>query len=562
MGALTGPSIVTSGLVFNADSSNINSYNSNFNKNHSRNTWFCFLSGTGVYALEAGVALYQRTDAGIVTTAVAASNSPQRGTLSITGGYTYYGDGPIFMNVEDGNHYIAPVSMAGTQFYHSSNRYNPIVFYMYAPTATTVSFYDNPASLGMYGTPTSTTSMAAGSYTTISTNNLGSYYLKSTAPVLIVAAGTSGDRTILSPLENVIFRRIAGTSYAATALGTTPTKYSTTGFAIWDNTYPVGCHNIGDGSGGDSMQGIGPTYMSKTYIFGNAVSDYYILTPYSGTNIITQYWSGTAWVTWDSHALDGTPTSPGYVARDGTNGPGVAGTVLSGAAATMAAGATLWRWVGNKPFFLAINDTADDEFAHLGYDYSFSDTIGNLAGIMYNNPSYTNGYITLDGVNDYIMYTSNPTLTNQLTLELWFKPDVTGIGTTWMAGREGAYRILYDQSNLQIIVATANNSWYSTGTVTSPVAAGWDGNWKHIVATYDGSNLRIYTNGSLLTTTSSTISGNLTSPSSNFCLGLDPTVGSIGYAKASYGSVRIYNTALSLSQIQQNYNATKSRYGL
>lgn len=565
MGAITGPSIVTSGLVFNADASNINSYNSASIRNHSRNTWYCFASGTAVYALEAGVTLFQRTDAGVITTAVASSTSPQRGTVAVTAGFTYYGDGPIFMNVEDGNHQLAPLSMAGTQFFHNATRFNPLTFYIYAPTAAVVSFYDNPASLGMFGTPTSITSIAAGASTTISTNNLVRYYFKSTAPVVITVQGTGGDRTILSPMDSVIFKRTSGTQTSVNTLGANPTQYLISTFSIWDNVYPVGHNAIGDGAGGDCMQALGLSYLSKTYMYGNTLSDYFILTPYSGTNIVTQYWSGSAWVTWDSHALDGTPTNPGIVIRDGTNGPGVTGTVFSGAAAFMASSANLWRWVGNKPFFLAINDTADDEFAHLGYDYSLTDTIGHLTGLLHNNPTYTDGYINFNGTNTSIGYTGPASgginVTGQISVECWLYNTNNNV----VPFTKGSHYVLVIYSNNTYQWADSSNySFASFGAARPAAGIGALNVWKHITVTKNASNLiSVYVNGSLAD--SVTFGGALTAVTSNLWLGgySDTTTApSTSMLNGRLGQFRIYNTALSAAQVLQNYNATKSRYGL
>ena len=87
------------------------------------------------------------------------------------------------------------------------------------------------------------------------------------------------------------------------------------------------------------------------------------------------------------------------------------------------------------------------------------------------------------------------------------------------------------------------------------------GVWTHLVGTYDGTNFRIYRDGSLINT------------SANYTAGLGSTINTSGtligrrgsssgspFFNGSIATVRIYDIALTLAQIQQNYNATKERF--
>jgi hypothetical protein len=79
------------------------------------------------------------------------------------------------------------------------------------------------------------------------------------------------------------------------------------------------------------------------------------------------YWANNQWNVGEVHSLNGTQTNPDAVDRDGTNGFGVDGTNISGAAANLASGANLWKFEGTQPFSVIINDTADDEERLLGW---------------------------------------------------------------------------------------------------------------------------------------------------------------------------------------------------
>jgi hypothetical protein len=80
--------------------------------------------------------------------------------------------------------------------------------------------------------------------------------------------------------------------------------------------------------------------------------------------------------------------------------------------------------------------------------------------------------------------------------------------------------------------------------------------WTHIVLTRNGSSFTWYKNGTLQIS-SSVASNNFSGVRTSKIGG---GVSSIGYFTGSLPLMRIYNTTLTATEIQQNYNATKSRY--
>jgi hypothetical protein len=189
-------------------------------------------------------------------------------------------------------------------------------------------------------------------------------------------------------------------------------------------------------------------------------------------------------------------------------------------------------------------------------DLSGTGNNGTLVnGVGYNGGNL--GSLSFDGVDDHISFSSNPSLTNQITVEVWVKlenPQTTSIG--WILGREGSYRMLYSSDEVFWVCATTNNGWYTAGTYISTSITSIFTQIYQFVGTYDGSNNRIYVNGTLRTTGSS-ISGNILT---NGNYNLIRSDAGVDYGKGIIYSHRLYNRALTASEIKQNYNALKSRF--
>jgi hypothetical protein len=193
-------------------------------------------------------------------------------------------------------------------------------------------------------------------------------------------------------------------------------------------------------------------------------------------------------------------------------------------------------------------------------DLSGNGNNGTLVnGVGYNSGNL--GSLSFDGTNDYISFSSNPSLTNQITVETWVKlenpqgPNSSG----WILGREGSYRMTYGSTQVDWVCATVNNGWYTTGTAISTFSISPFTQIYQFVATYDGSNNRIYVNGTLRTTGLS-ISGNIITNGNYYLIRSD--AGNIDYGQGVIYSHKLYNRALTAQEIQQNFNATRSRFSI
>jgi Concanavalin A-like lectin/glucanases superfamily len=84
------------------------------------------------------------------------------------------------------------------------------------------------------------------------------------------------------------------------------------------------------------------------------------------------------------------------------------------------------------------------------------------------------------------------------------------------------------------------------------------GNWYHIVGTYDGAAVKLFINNTMVYNTSAVG----TPTSSTGGIRLMRRWDNADYWYGRLGVVRIYNTAFSNVQIDQNYQAVRSRFGI
>ena len=192
-------------------------------------------------------------------------------------------------------------------------------------------------------------------------------------------------------------------------------------------------------------------------------------------------------------------------------------------------------------------------------------------------------YFELDGVNDYITGTSNTTLfsinTVGYTWSIWIyyvtSPALLdGIIEEKHNGSGQSY--YFDNRNTG---NTNGNGWCIRTYVQTPaVERGTTfnqtittGTWQHACATFTYTTattgtFRIYLNGSVVITTAQTL------PSSNWQnanVNTYPVIGALDlngtlqrFNNIRVGEVLNYNRPLTATEITNNYNSTKSNYGL
>lgn len=197
---------------------------------------------------------------------------------------------------------------------------------------------------------------------------------------------------------------------------------------------------------------------------------------------------------------------------------------------------------------------------------------------IFNSPTFTanailnqTGQLTTNGTNQYF-YTGNlvtafnsPSNTS-LTLEIWVRA-TTDNGV--ILAEQGSTTIdqSWFDSQMEIVSGTLRMSVWPLTSANAGTFSRTQ--WNHCVLTYDGTTLRTYLNsvaGGTSTGTRQVSWINANAGSQNYyytiMAGTGTNFGDGTYLAANFGSFRVYNRALSAAEVAQNYNATKSFYGL
>jgi len=194
-----------------------------------------------------------------------------------------------------------------------------------------------------------------------------------------------------------------------------------------------------------------------------------------------------------------------------------------------------------------------------GSGTTWTDLSGNGRNLtLFNSPTFdsNDGSLVFDGVDDYAKTTDNGLGTGSgiaHTLEMWVNFNTLTSPRWWLAviGQygQGAHHWIGT-------TGTQFGAW-SASCQRSPTLVGTN-NWMHLVGTFDGTTLTFYVNN--INSGGSCNADGFNFTNTDFTLGL--RLGAEAYFNGKISKVSLYNRALTPQEIQQNFNATRSRFSI
>ncbi len=177
----------------------------------------------------------------------------------------------------------------------------------------------------------------------------------------------------------------------------------------------------------------------------------------------------------------------------------------------------------------------------------------NNTGTLTNGPTFSagnQGSIVFDGTNDYVNISSLITGNQSFSWGAWINPTATGTPVLFGNVSAGLAMLSYwDSANNKVRVGTYGDDKLTSGTAILPST------WGYTFWTWNGTTLVSYTNG-IADGTATGFSFNI----SNLYTTIGNAVNS-QYFNGRISQTLVYNRALSATEISQNYNAVKSRFG-
>ena len=190
------------------------------------------------------------------------------------------------------------------------------------------------------------------------------------------------------------------------------------------------------------------------------------------------------------------------------------------------------------------------------YDLSGNGNDGTLVnGVEFD--STNNGSFTFDGSNQYVNVSSfyDFSTTNRITAFAWVKSSASSWNDTgWILSKRNQFIIHPDSGSKNVDFYVNDGGWNKVEYAPNAVNI-----WNHYCLYYDQSNLKAFVNGEEVASMS--LNTSLTSDSGSLAIGRDDGSSS-RYGAGNISNVQIYNRALSASEIQQNFQALRGRYGI
>ena len=207
---------------------------------------------------------------------------------------------------------------------------------------------------------------------------------------------------------------------------------------------------------------------------------------------------------------------------------------------------------------LALDATSSRSYPGSGTTWYDLSGQGNDATLNNGTSWNSSGYMSTDGIDDYISVPNDSSLqvTTGFTQVIWVKlNNITAVGYAQLFGKPGytKYGMIVEWYGGNPILFDFTNS---VGRNTATITAG-SGSWIMVAQSYNaagGSNNRICNvRGGVTATINQTKTGNVLTDLSSIAIG-GPR------SEADFGLALLYNRGLTQAELDQIYNAQKNRF--
>ena len=207
---------------------------------------------------------------------------------------------------------------------------------------------------------------------------------------------------------------------------------------------------------------------------------------------------------------------------------------------------------------------AADTNSYSGSGTTWSDLSGKgNTGTLVNGVGYSNGYLSFDGSDDKVTLSSNnvnglSSGTTDFSILTWVKYNSTTAYTAFFEKQNAtgtAIRLDMGWIGNVIYLTTSNSDGTTVNQGSFTYGANNPNLWYHIALTCGGSSKKGYVNS--VNTFSQTFTSYYPDNTHNLGIG-----GNIRELNGNIAQVSMYNRALTASEIKQNFNALRGRFGI
>jgi hypothetical protein len=196
-------------------------------------------------------------------------------------------------------------------------------------------------------------------------------------------------------------------------------------------------------------------------------------------------------------------------------------------------------------------------------DMSGNGMIASMSGSVSFNNTLVQGTFTFGNQASFIIPENSALNTQTPTVEVWAKTNATTQNGFWFekGNVNTQYSLFQEGANIIWRHYFSNSSNYNSLIVPAASYINTT-DWFQVVGTFTSGVRRIYINGALVGSDSQT--GTLNTNANGMSIGVFGGFNGVRgyYYNGNISSIKVYNRALSATEVQQNYNALKPRFNL